>query len=146
MKSIKKTSFLFLSLFMFFLVAADCIPSKLIRFTVVNKSTFPIEMRLIGTQYDQIYYLRVPEGSKENPAEMVFTITPDTYTFQVFYIEFWDPVYGSECGSKGSILDANHNVQLSVHHCDARIIGIGEYPKIKFPAFPKPKFRFPLPF
>ncbi len=137
-----KKFLLILSLLMIFMIGADCIPTKLIRFTVVNKSTFPIEMRLIGANYDQMYYLRIPEGSKEFPAEKVFTITPDIYTFQVFYVEYWDPVYGFECGALGSRIDASRNVQLSVHHCNAKIIGIGEYPFIKFPAIPKPKFRF----
>lgn len=142
MKRNQKIYLLVLSLLMVLLIGADCIPSKLIRFTVVNKSEFPIEMRLIGNNYDQLYYLRIPEGSKQSPAEKVFTITPDTYAYQVYYIEYWDPVYGFECGTMGSVIDANHNVQLSVHHCDARIIGIGEYPYIKFPAIPKPKFKF----
>lgn len=142
MKMSQKFTLLILSLFMLLLTGADCIPTKLIRFTVVNKSTFPIEMRLIGANYDQMYYLKIPEGSKEFPEEKVFTITPDIYTFQVFYFEYWDPVYGFECGTLGSMIDASHNVQLSVHHCNARIIGIGEYPFIKFPAIPKPKFKF----
>jgi hypothetical protein len=142
MKRTQKIHLFILSLLMILLLGADCIPTKLIRFTVVNKSTFPIEMRLIGNNYDQMYYLRIPEGSKEFPEEKVFTITPDVYAFQVFYAEYWDPVYGFECGTKGSVIDASRNVQLSVHHCDAKIFGIGEYPNIKFPAIPKPKFRF----
>lgn len=142
MKRTQKLSLLILSLFMVALMGADCIPTKLIRFTIVNKSTFPIEMRLIGANFDQMYYLRIPEGSKEFPEEKVFTITPDIYTFQVFYVEYWDPVYGFECGTLGSVIDASRNVQLSVHHCDARIIGVGEHPFLKFPAIPKPKFPF----
>ena len=91
---------------------------KLTRLTVINKSGLPIEIQLIGSCEDNWYYLRMSDGDRLFPTEQVFTIAPDEYKMQVFYIELWDPVYGYSCAPKSAAIDATRNLRVVVSECD----------------------------
>ena len=109
------------------LLSASTLPIRLVRLTIVNKSGLPIEIRLTGEDVDTSYYLRVEEGDRQFPAEGVFTIVPGTYQMQPYYIELWDPVYGSSCGEAGSTtLEANHNIKVTFAECDRVLRHLGE--------------------
>ncbi len=103
---------------------------RLVRLTVTNKSGRAIEMRLSGSCLEEFYYLRIPEGDRFSPAEMVFTVTPDIYISSVYYVELWDPVYGNQCSMKGQSLDVRHNVHLIVFECESTPVNAGEPPAI----------------
>jgi len=101
-----------------FLMGLD--PERLIRFTAVNKSGVELGIRLINEEKELNYYLTIPEGDQEFPAEREFTIIPATYQMQVFYQEWYDPVYGyPEC--EGLILPAQliamHNLKITFWDC-----------------------------
>lgn len=101
-----------------FLMGFD--PERLIRFTVINKSGVDLGIRLINEEKELNYYLSVEEGDKEFPFEKDFTIIATIYQIQVFYKEFYDPVYGyPEC--KGLILPgqliALTNLKLTFYDC-----------------------------
>ena len=103
---------------------------RLVRLTVTNKSGRAIEMRLSGSCLEEFYYLRIPEGDRFSPAEMVFTVTPDIYASSIYYVELWDPVYGNQCSMKGQSLDVRHNVHLIVFECESTPVNAGEPPAI----------------
>jgi hypothetical protein len=117
-------------------------PDRLVRLTIVNKSGRKIELSLTGTNYDQFYYLHIPEGSRQSPLEQVFTLVPDSYTSSLYYYELWDPVYGNQCGTKGQTLDLTRNVKLTVLPCDLSPAKSDEAPAIvKFGAGGRKKGR-----
>ena len=91
-----KKALLITSILALFLVSAD--PVKLARLTIINKSGMEIAIQLRSVEDDLLtYYLRVPEGDKEHPYAMIFTIERDVYYMQLHYIETYDPVYGFKC-------------------------------------------------
>jgi hypothetical protein len=98
-------------------------PVGLVQLAVINKSGKPLGIRLdeINPGDDQqalFYYLNVPRGDSDQPAEKTFTIVPEHYSIQVFYIEPYDPVYGWSCSSPTSgKLDAEHNSRLVFLKC-----------------------------
>jgi hypothetical protein len=107
----------------------------LFRLTIVNKSGLPIEMRLTGSYLeDNQYYLRIAEGDTLAPSLQIFTILPDKYSIQLYYIELWDPVYGYHCGSKSMTVDVFHNTRLTVTSCDVTPNNQGEPGMWKFGA------------
>ncbi|MBN1148376.1 MAG: hypothetical protein JXA78_14045 [Anaerolineales bacterium] len=91
-----RKTLLIISILALFLVSAD--PVKLARLTLVNKSGMEIAVQLRSIEDDLLtYYLRVPEGDREHPYAMAFTIERDAYYMQLHYIETYDPVYGFKC-------------------------------------------------
>jgi hypothetical protein len=122
--------FLTLSLFSMFLTGVAPFPIRLVRFTVVNKSGMDIELSLTSKDKEQFYYLRIPEGTAGNPTEKVFTLIPDSYTSSIYYVELWDPVYGSQCGTKSQTLEIERNVRLTVKPCNLNPTSVGEPPAI----------------
>jgi hypothetical protein len=107
----------------------------LIRLTIINKSGLPIEMRLTGSFLeDNQYYLRIAKGDALAPNLQIFTILPDKYSIQLYYIELWDPVYGYHCGSKSMTVDVFHNTRLAVAACDVTPNNSGEPGMWKFGA------------
>jgi len=78
------------------------------------------------------YYLRVPKGNRLAPTEKSFTIVPDYYTVQLYYIELWDPVYGSTCGAGSQTLDITRNIKVFILECNRRVPNGGDTPQIKF--------------
>lgn len=115
-----KRSSLIISLLALLLISANVFPIRLVRLTIVNKSGFPLEIRLTNEEDSNIfYYLRIDEGDRSNPTEKVFTITPGRYQMQPYYIELWDPVYGYSCGQPGSqILYAERNIRIIILECN----------------------------
>lgn len=92
----------------------------LVRFTVVNASPFPLEIRLEGRMTESFYYLRLPKGDPEFPLVRTFTIARDQYQMQVYYIDLWDPVYGYTCHmGPGGSLNARKNNTITVRDCRA---------------------------
>ncbi|MBN1149529.1 MAG: hypothetical protein JXA78_19870 [Anaerolineales bacterium] len=91
---------------------------KLIRLTVVNKSGLPVEIQLTGSCNDNWYYLRIPKGDIQFPFEQVFTIVPDVYALQAYYVELWDPVYGYSCSARAATINATRNLKVMVPECN----------------------------
>ena len=91
---------------------------KLVRLTIVNKSGMDIEVRLTGEIETNFYYLRIPAGDRALPTERVFTIIPDKYHMQAYYIELWDPVYGATCGNAPTeTYYATRNTRITFLEC-----------------------------
>jgi hypothetical protein len=115
-------------------ISAKPVSTRMTRLTVVNKSGMAIELSLTGSETSSFYYLRVAEGDRMVPNEANFTIFPDQYASSLYYVELWDPVYGSSCSSKSQSLDLHRNIRLMVFECDRQIAAPGEIPTIKYGA------------
>lgn len=115
-----KRSTIIISLLALLLISANGLPIRLVRLTIVNKSGFPLEIRLTNEEdSNSFYYLRLDEGDRSNPIEKIFTIIPGRYLMQPYYIELWDPVYGYSCSEPGSrILYAERNIRITILECD----------------------------
>jgi hypothetical protein len=128
-KSLLVLTFALLSLL---LVATCPKPNKLIRLTVVNKSGLPVEIGLTGNsiinQYNQhtVYYLRIQKNDPRGDTIREFTIVPDKYSVKVYYVELWDPVYGTRCGSLSQSVEAYHNTRIIIPVCTIRPPNKGE--------------------
>ena len=104
------------------------------RVTVINKSGVPVEVRLTGKCWEQIYYMRLEEGDRVNPTETVADVIPDQYRFEIFFIELWDPVYGYECGEGTNSAVVDQRTRLTVLECSYKTPNNGERPSIlKYP-------------
>jgi hypothetical protein len=116
---------------------------RTVRVTVVNKSGMPVDVSLTGRVQENIYYVRLPEGDRTSPSEAVVDIVPDDYSFKIYYIELWDPVYGSECGEGSNYAQVTHSTRLTVLECSNKTPNNGEPPNIlKYPQGPgHPGFR-----
>ena len=68
------------------LMSASSESIRLVRLTIVNKSGLDVEINLTGEEGENFYYLRVPEGDRSFPTEMMFTIIPDTYASLPYYV------------------------------------------------------------
>ena len=121
--------------------------SELIELTIINKSEMDIGIQLKGsdkicatcsdTVEGQLYYLTVPEGSKEKPSVKTFEIEKDRYGMQLYYIETWDPVYGFKCNQPTpNRLEAARNIRLVVLPCDETPPNVGEPSMRKYLPFP----------
>jgi len=55
-------------------------PVKLVRMSIINKSSHVIYMKLQGQTFDQFYYLTVPEGSRLAPVYETYTLVKDAYS------------------------------------------------------------------
>jgi hypothetical protein len=105
-----KKTLLITSIMAFLLMGAT--PKGLVRLTIVNKSGVELFIHLdnLETYYecDTIYNFTIPEGDRQNPTVMEFTIYRDVYNVTVHYVEKWDPVYSySPCNLQP------HYLQLS---------------------------------
>ena len=132
-----KRIFLTTAILALVLLGATPKPIRLVRLTIANKSGLDIEVELTGSFYeddeDYHYYLRVPEGSRSSPTERVFTILPDKYKMSVYYVELWDPVYGTKCsGSSSQTVDATRNVKVVVSKCTWTPPNAGEPSMLKY--------------
>ena len=125
---------LFTALFaLIFLTASHATP-RLIRLTVVNRSGLALEISLTGCCDDNVYYLRVPEGDRALPMVKEFTIIPDTYQVQPYYVQLWDPVYGYDCNNPSAKrIDMTHNTRILIDECTRTLPNSGEPPSmVKF--------------
>jgi hypothetical protein len=108
-------------------------PARLVRFTIINKAGMPIAVQMEGEQREQFYYLRLPAGETASPAVQTFTLIPDTYSLQVYYLELWDPVYGSACTDAAApSLELNRSIQMVFLECGVAPRRPGEAPILKF--------------
>ena len=138
----KSIIILLISILSLVLVSADDV--RLVRFEIVNKSGMEIAVGLTGLESEEIYYLRVAEGARANPVAKMFTLVPDDYYMQVYYLEYWDPVYGFSCGAQPPLpIDVFRNQRLTVIECDRVPMHKGEPPAFrKYPLTPRFRFLF----
>ena len=120
MKSRK--ALLALALLSLFLIGTGPKRIKLIRLTVVNKSGLSVEIALTGKikfnpYLTNTYYLRIPKNYTPIKVTKEFTIVPDTYSLHFYYLELWDPVYGTHCRSQTLSVEAYHNTRIVVPIC-----------------------------
>jgi len=109
-------------------------PLRTVRVTVVNKSGMPVDVRLTGKFLEEIYYLRLPEGDRTTPSEVYADVVPDQYSFEIFFVELWDPVYGSKCDDGTNSAEVTHSTRLTVLECSNKTRNNGEPPTIlKYP-------------
>ncbi len=140
-----------LALLSLLLVGAYPKPAKLIRLTVVNKSGLPVEVGLTGNLVDKFnqhitYYLRLQKNDPRGDLVREFTIVPDKYTMKFYYVELWDPVYGTHCGSTTLTVEAYHNVRVLVPVCTFTPPNKGEPSMLKLSGQRQcPKFRPVIP-
>jgi hypothetical protein len=94
----------------------------------------PVEVSLTGRVQEKTYYVRLPEGDRTSPTEGVVDVVPDDYSFKIYYVELWDPVYGAECGEGSNYAQVTHNTRLMVLECSNKTPNNGEPPAIlKYP-------------
>ena len=130
MKRIPFVLILFLSL-----SALGSVTVRTVRVTMINKSGMPVEVRMTGTYREKIYYLRLPDGDRSYPTEAYADVVPDKYSFEIFYVELWDPVYGTKCGEGSNFAEVTHSTRLTVLECSNKTPNNGEPPAIlKYPA------------
>jgi hypothetical protein len=104
-----------------------------VKFTIVNKSGLALEVSLTGACDENVYYLRVPEGDRALPMVKDFTIVPDTYKVQPYYVQIWDPVYGYDCSDPSAKqIDISHNTRVVIAECDRTLPNSGEPSMVKF--------------
>lgn len=89
----------------------------LVRLTVVNRAAMPIAVQLNGQEEEEFYYLKVPSGTNNSPVTKIFTVVRDKYTAIVYYLEYWDPVYGFKCSGGSATIDLNRSGKLTVKEC-----------------------------
>ncbi len=134
-----KKTLLIISLAAVLFLSAGVPIDKLFRLTIVNKTGLPLEISLMGTDNDEIYYLRLPEGDRTAPEERVFTILPGEYLLRPYYIEIWDPVYGVSCGViPPNRLIMTRNIRIVFLPCDQIVRWKGEPTQYKY----TPRWRF----
>jgi hypothetical protein len=131
-----KKLLLVLALLSLVLVGAYPQPAKLIRLTVVNRSGLPIEIGLTGSlvnKYDQhnSYYLRIQKNDPRGDLIREFTIIPDKYSMKFYYVELWDPVYGTHCSTASQSIEAYHNTRVVVPVCTIAPPNRGEPSMVK---------------
>lgn len=108
---------------------------RTVRVTVINKSGMPVDVRLTGKYQEETYYLRLSEGDRSYPTEGVVDVLPDEYSFEIFYVELWDPVYGTKCGEGSNYAEVTHSTRLTILECSNSTPNNGEPPSIlKYPA------------
>jgi hypothetical protein len=154
-----RRALLITSLLALMFIGAYAGAGRLVRLIIVNKSGLPVEVQLTGLGLtglgpkglgpkglkgltliesstdieEHSYYLRIPKGDRLAPTEKSFTIVPDYYAVQPYYIELWDPVYGSTCSALGAqTLDINRNIKVFILECNRRVPNAGDVPLIKF--------------
>jgi hypothetical protein len=146
----RKTLFV-LALLSLLLVGSYPKPAKLVRLTVINKSGLPVEIGLTGNLVDKFnqhitYYLRLQKNDPRGDLVREFTIVPDKYSMKFYYVELWDPVYGTHCGSTTLTVEAYHNVRVLVPDCKITPPNKGEPSMVKVSGQRQcPKFRPVIP-
>jgi hypothetical protein len=117
----------------------DSAIGRLIRLTIVNKSGLDLEVKLTGDVGENFYYLKIPAGDRKLPAVKVFTIFPDIYEVQPYYIELWDPVYENQCEAPGSMqYYAFRDTRITFLECNFTPREKGENTMVKF----TPRWKF----
>ncbi len=80
-----------------FLMGSKPVNKELVRLTIINKSGVELFIQLdnLETNYEGeiLYNFTIPEGDRETPTVMEYTIYKDIYNVTMLYIKEWDPVY-----------------------------------------------------
>lgn len=80
-----------------FLMGSKPVNKKLVRLTIINKSGVELFIRLdnLETDYEEeiLYNFTIPEGDRDNPTVIEYTIYEDVYNVTMQYVREWDPVY-----------------------------------------------------
>ena len=80
-----------------FLMGSKPVNKELVRLTIINKSGVELFIQLdnLETDYEGeiLYNFTIPEGDRENPTVMEYTIYKDIYNVTMLYVKEWDPVY-----------------------------------------------------
>ena len=122
----------FLLLLSLLLVSANQV--RLVSFDVINKSGGKIAISMNGKSVEKFYYLRIPAGTREEPAETHFTVVSDVYTMQMYYFEPEVIVRYLRCKQPKPVnLSFAHDVRLVVLECIHEPIYTGEPYMYKFP-------------
>lgn len=130
----RKTFWIALVLLSLLSIGATYRAGKLLRLTIINKSGMELEIKLTGSEDENFYVLRVPAGERNDPTEKVFTVAPDTYQIDPYYVELWDPVYGSSCGSSSQrTLAITRKTRITFFECTARLPNGGAPTLLKYP-------------
>lgn len=128
-----KKGLLIISLLTLFLIGGNPYPHRLIQLTIVNMSGLPLEIGLTGTFEENFYYLRIPQGDRLFPMEKTFTIVPDEYAIQPYYIELWDPIYGPKCSEQSpQTMDLFRKMRIVFRGCNRPPVNGGETVMLKF--------------
>ncbi|MCS6907586.1 MAG: hypothetical protein RML93_06875 [Anaerolineales bacterium] len=111
-------------------------PSPRAQVTIVNKSGVKLGIQLIDPQdKDNLYFLTIEKGNREQPREKTFELKPATYSMIVYYMETWDPVYGfPTCGGLvlKSRLWARGKQRVVFTRCGVIPVNPGEPKMMKF--------------
>jgi hypothetical protein len=97
-------------------------PLKLVRLTFINKSGHTIYVKLEGKSEGNFYYLTIPEGTKEIPEEVTFTVVQDIYSRTMWY----GPGGDCEGGSNDGELWAIKHSKFVFTPCGQRVWTNGE--------------------
>lgn len=122
----------FLLLLSLLLVSADQV--RLVSFDVINKSGDKVAIRMNGKTLEKFYYLRVPAGTRAEPAEAYFTVASDLYTTQLYYLEPEETMRYLRCKQpRPTKLNFSHDVRLVVLDCVHEPVYTGEPFMLKAP-------------
>lgn len=122
----------FLIIALLSLTTIGAAPKNPVELTVVNKSGMEIAVGLVEANSYRAYYLHVDEGTKSLPKKEVFAIERAQYTMTVYYIEIYDPVYGTVCDDPSSnTWDAIRNFRITVPPCNNAAKNSGELTQMK---------------
>lgn len=87
-----------------------------------------------------------PKNTLPNYVVKEFTIYPDKYSIKVYYVELWDPVYGTHCSAATQMVEAFHNTRVVVLVCTYSPPNHGEASMVKVRGIRAcPKFRPHIP-
>lgn len=144
----KSVLFLVLSSLLSLIFLSAFEPSPRAQITIVNKSGVKLGIQLIDPQdKENIYFLTVEKGDREDPKEKTFEIKPAMYSMIVYYMETWDPVYGyPTCGGlvlKSRLL-AKGKQRVVFTRCGVIPVNPGEPTMMKFWIYTR--FLYPYKF
>ena len=108
---------------------------NLVHLTILNKSGYELAIKLTGAdeEQDNYYYLKVPKGDRDSPTEVTFTIAPDTYSVQPYYIQLWDPIYGYAADNPSArSMEIKSATRIAFLEPGARARSGGEPGQVKF--------------
>lgn len=110
MRQSRKLTLIIILLVVTFTSAASF--ERQVRLTIINQTDVDLAIRLENQRLELSYYLTIPPGDKDTPAEKIFTIVPASYIVTAYYMETYDPVYGyPKCG--GKVQSATYNLTVN---------------------------------
>jgi len=70
---------------------------------VINRSGMEIALQLDGAVLGESYYFKVPKGDRQLATEVRYSVQRDDYSLQLYFLENYDPVYGTKCSESSTI-------------------------------------------